>query len=210
MPVEARGIVVFDLDGTLVESVGDIQFAANVVREQHQLVALSRSETGRRIGMPAEDLFLDFAGDSDPLVAEFRRVLAEITGRFSALLPCVPSILETLRGRGWLLAVATNKPLDLALTVLSTFDLDGFFCAVRGTESAPPKPDPTMVRDILREFDCAQAVMVGDTPMDICAGRSAGTLTVGVVSGSHSKRELEAMKPDILIHSLCELEQRLG
>lgn len=210
MPLKPRRVVVFDLDGTLVESVGDIHCAANTVRRHHQLDDLSRLEVGRLIGMPARELFHDFAGNLDPLVTEFRRILAEITGQYSVLFPCIPSVLESLQRRGWLLAVATNKPQDLALAVLSAFDIDGYFRVVRGADSAPPKPDPTMVRDIVSELDCAQGVMVGDTPMDVHAGKSAGLLTVAVVSGGHSRSELAAVKPDMLIDSLCELEQRLA
>ena len=203
-------IVVFDLDGTLVDSAGDIEFAANHVRRLRGLSEFRREEILPLIGRPAGDLFLDAREDGPSMVADFREVLAEVTGTYSWVYPCVLELLTQLRDQGWELAVASNKPSYLAQIVLDRMDLGGFFTNVQGSENSPPKPDPAIVRAALGLQPWRVAHLVGDTPQDIIAGRSAGIGTIAVSTGGHSRAALKEHHPDLIVDSLCELIPLLG
>lgn len=199
------GIAIFDLDGTLVDSVEDIRLAANTVRERRGERILSSTEIAPLIGHPAAMLFEDLTLDTSEMVSDFRKHLANITGTHTRVFPCVETILTTLRDLGWTLAVATNKPAGLARTVLERTNLLEFFATVQGADDLPPKPAPDVVLAALGRNTWPQAVMVGDTSMDVLAGRACGITTVAVVSGSHSRSIIEKSGPDLIVDSLCEL-----
>lgn len=198
-------MAIFDLDGTLVDSVEDIRLAANTVREQRGERILSSAEITPLIGHPAAMLFEDLTSDISEMVRDFRKHLADISGTHTRVFPCVETILTTLRDLGWILAVATNKPSGLARTVLARTNLLEFFAIVQGADDLPPKPAPDIVLAALGPNPWPQAVMIGDTTMDVLAGRACGLLTVAVVSGSHSRTAIEESSPDIIVDSLCEL-----
>lgn len=204
------GLAIFDLDGTLVDSAGDIHLAANTVRSAHGLPSLSLSEASALIGLPAAALFSACSADPDPLVREFRTVLADVTGTHTTVFPCVEQVLTELQSRGWRLAVATNKPGALAQTVLEKVGLAQYFDVVQGADGLPPKPDPAVVAAAMGAAAHRTGVMIGDTTMDIEAGKSAGAATIAVAGGSHTVKELAAAKPDMLIGSLCDLAASLG
>lgn len=211
----APGIAVFDLDGTLVDSLEDIRLSANGVRERHGLPPLSRGAVAPLIGLPAAELFRSDAGallvdDIPNVVMEFRALLAEVTGAHTEVFPCVQKLLSGLRERGWHTAVATNKPTALAQLVLERMNLLDLFDGVHGADGLPPKPDPAVVRSAIGSTRWGAVIMVGDTTMDISAGRAAGAHTIAVASGSHGRRLLEMEQPDLVVESLCELVPLLG
>jgi phosphoglycolate phosphatase len=105
-------------------------------------------------------------------------------------------------------AVVTNKLHHLALTVLRGLGIDNRFDTVLGGDSgAEKKPDPALLRLVLRQFQIipANALMVGDGDTDIEAGKCAGVITCGVTYGLANKGDLVAAKPDFLIDDLAQL-----
>ena len=205
-----RGIAVFDLDGTLVDSVRDIHLAANQVRVSCDIAPLSLDEIGLLIGHPAARLFSDAPGDVAQLVAEFRTALAEVSGTFTRTMPGVVELLDLLEARRWTLAVATNKPTELAKVVLDRVGLLERFDSVTGADGLAAKPDPAVIVAALGGKAWPSAVMLGDTTMDVIAGRGAGVQTVAVASGSHSRELLEQQAPDWVVDSLVEIVWRLS
>jgi phosphoglycolate phosphatase len=146
---EARdaSTALFDLDGTLVDSAGDITSALNYVLTQLGAREKSIREVEPLIGLPAEHLFRDVeAKDKLPdLVANFREQLAKISGTRTIVYPGVVELLESLTTQGWMLAVATNKPTALAKIVLDRCNLLSYFGAVVGSDLLPPKPNPAIL-----------------------------------------------------------------
>ena len=104
--------------------------------------------------------------------------------------------------------MVTNKLHNLAVTVLRGLGIEERFDAVLGGDSgAEKKPDPALLRLVLRQFQIipANALMVGDGDTDIEAGRCAGVITCGVTYGLANKDDLAAAKPDFLIDDLAQL-----
>lgn len=214
MFTDCPGIFIFDLDGTLVDSLGDIQLAANQTREANGIPPLSIDEVSPLIGLPAAELFhcsssIESVSDISILVAQFRDRLAQVTGTHSTVFPCVRNVLTYLKEREWHLAVATNKPTALAELVLGRMHLLEFFNGVFGADELPPKPHPAIIQSALGDTTWASMFMVGDTTMDIRAGRAAGAQTVAIATGSESLFKLNQAGPDLILKSMCELADHL-
>jgi phosphoglycolate phosphatase len=211
-------LVVFDLDGTLVDSSRDLATAVNralrrvapsapglpedVVRTlvgSGARVLVARSLA--RAGLPhaPEDVLPAF-------LEEYERCLLDET----RLYPGALEALDRLAGRR--LAVLTNKPGDMSRTILEGLGVAGRFFRVYGAgDIEARKPDPAGLRRIAEEagVEPAASVMVGDSAIDIRTGRGAGTLTAGVTYGFDAA-SFRDDPPDLLVSSLTELAERLS
>ncbi|SDE43314.1 phosphoglycolate phosphatase [Paracoccus isoporae] len=175
-------IVIFDLDGTLIDSAPDIHATANAVLADEGLgqldLATVRGFVGR--GVPhLVDRLLGAHGIADPVRAE--RMTANLVARYegavglTAPYPGVGAVLKHLRGRGDVLGVCTNKPLAPAMAVLRHLGLDQYFDAVAGGDSGlPRKPDPAPLLDTLARLGGGTAAYVGDSEVDAESARAAG------------------------------------
>ncbi len=187
--------VVFDLDGTLVDTLPDIAAAANRVLAAEGRRALSREEVCRLIGSGGRVLMANaFRATGEPVSearidAAFAAYIAAheadpVVG--SAPFPGVHAALEALVERGTRLAVCTNKPGRLAGIVLDTFELTKFFAGVVAGDTLPtrkPSPEP-LVEAVARAGGAGRkAAMVGDSPIDAEAARAAAIPFVAVSFG---------------------------
>ena len=187
--------VVFDLDGTLVDTLPDIAAAANAVLAAEGRRALSRDEVCRLIGSGGRVLMANaFRATGEPVSearidAAFAAYIAAheadpVAG--SAPFPGVHAALEALIERGTRLAVCTNKPGRLAEIVLETFGLAKFFAGVvAGDTLAARKPSPEPLIEAVARAGGAvrKAAMVGDSPIDAEAARAAAIPFVAVSFG---------------------------
>jgi phosphoglycolate phosphatase len=211
-------LVVFDLDGTLVDSVRDLATAVNaaVQRAAPGSALLPLADVRAFVGEGARVLVersLERAGvdrsadDVLPLFLDgYRSCLLDTT----RLYPGVAEALDRLRGRT--LAVLTNKPGDLSRRILEGLGVADRFARIWGPGEAPArKPDPAGLRELARELgiDLGETLMVGDSPVDVRTGRAAGVRTVGVTYGLDPEA-LRADAPDLLVGDLRELADRLG
>ncbi|MDD5037308.1 MAG: HAD-IIIA family hydrolase, partial [Methylococcaceae bacterium] len=119
----------------------------------------------------------------------------------------VPTLLETLRDKGYKLAVATGKNrkgLDHVLHATGTADL---FHATRSAEETASKPHPAMLRQLMTELDTPvqRTLMIGDSVHDLQMARNAGVEAVGVYCGANTKEELQAMAPLLALEETLEL-----
>ena len=177
-------VVIFDLDGTLVDSAPDLTDAMNAVLAEEGLPRLAEAEVRHLVGDGARALLTrGFAADGrvfpdgaagDALVARFiahyRGHLTDRSRPFPGALAC----LDRLARAGAALAVCTNKPHGLAVAVLDGLELSDRFAVVLGRDSLPTcKPDPAPLLAILSETGRARGVMVGDTMTDVLAARAA-------------------------------------
>lgn len=175
-------ILVFDLDGTLVDSVPDLEAALNRLMRAHGLPPFAQPAVAAMVGDGARVLLeRGFAARGRTLdEASLAAFLDDYGGHAAVATRPYPDVVATLRHfaqAGWRMAVCTNKPEVPARTVLAALALDGFFAAVGGGDSFPVrKPDPQHLLATIAAAggDPARAVMVGDHHNDIRAAAGAG------------------------------------
>lgn len=180
-----NAVVVFDMDGTLIDSVGDIAAAINRMRASYGLSALTRDAVVGMVGSGARVLVAKATADAPGLDQDeaFRRYRHEYDTHLvdsTTLYPGVPEGLQSLRSAGFRLAVYTNKPHGSTLHILKQLRAEGLFSAVIGADSGfPLKPAPDALQYILRETDSdpVRSWMVGDNWTDVESGHAAGLRT---------------------------------
>jgi len=192
--------IVFDLDGTLVDSLPDIVGAFRDAFADHGLTAPSEAEVRDHVGLPLDTMYAAFAPVERvaDLSASYRRLYPRRFTRHSRPFPGVPDALATLRRRGFRLAVATTKRSDMAARLVAAVGLGDALDVVQGTDGFPHKPAPDVVRRALAALGADGVWMVGDTVHDIEAGRAAGLATYAVTWGTHDAERLRAARPDRL------------
>ena len=208
--------VVFDLDGTLIDSRLDIASSANHALAAHGLQTLSIEEISRYVGDGARWLLARAARlehDApalDALLATFVAHYAEHPTDHTQLLPGAREVLAQL---GHLpLALCTNKPRAITDRVLENLQLSAPFRVVIGGGDLPKnKPDPLPLRHIAEQLGlrASELVMVGDGAQDIGCAKAAGARAIGVEGGMQGNALLIASEPDVLLKSLFELPAAL-
>ena len=204
--------MLFDLDGTLVDSRRDIAEACNAALAQHGLAPRSFDTIMAMVGDGARVLVMRaFAYESsdprlDAAVAAYNRVYLASSHAQTVLLPGVRDVLDVCAEAGWRCGIVTNKQRDVTLAVLAALEIAPLFPAIHAGDDGALKPDPGGVRDVAARLGVAvtSAWMIGDGPQDIEAGRAAGCFTVGV-PGIAERERLVASAPDLLCESMVEL-----
>ena len=203
--------IVFDLDGTLVDSFDDISAA---FRRSFHVLGCDPPDVAAvkaMIGKPLTDMYAPWAPPERiaDLVAEYRRDYSERCADLTRPFPGIVGLLAALRERGHALAVATTKTTWMAQTVVGKVGLAGMLDHVQGTDGFPHKPAPDVVDHALAGVGRAGSWMVGDTDFDIGAGRAAGLRTCAVTWGVHDETRLRAAVPDAVVQSVDELHALL-
>jgi phosphoglycolate phosphatase len=183
-------LILFDLDGTLIDSVADIAAAASHGLAPLGVGPVDAAETRSLVGEgPArliEKLLVarGLTVDADPLV---QRTVDYYSSHLVVHTMPFPGVVETLeRLAGYRKAVVSNKPGALTDGILRELRLSRHFDAVLGSDALPErKPSPAPLLHLMERFDAApvETVIVGDSPIDIEAGRAAGIRTVAVTYG---------------------------
>lgn len=206
-------LVIFDLDGTLIDSRGDIAAACNHALVQSGRPPLSTEKISTMVGDGARALLaraFELPGESTEIesaLAHFHAYYIQNPAHFSIYLPGAIETLTTLRERGLQVALATNKPRPSTLAVMAAMDMSKYFSAVTAGGDGPLKPAPDPLLRIFAELavDARDAWMVGDGTQDIGAARAVGCAAIAVGGGFVPRARLEAAKPDVWIDSLEEL-----
>jgi phosphoglycolate phosphatase len=210
--------LLFDLDGTLVDSVPDLAAAANALLGELGRPPLNLAQVTGMVGDGAPKLVeralaASGAGDT-PLPAALDRFLALYEAdptRLTRPYDGVPAVLDELAAAGWRLGVCTNKPERATRAVLAGLGLDRFFAVVLGGDSGPTrKPDAGPLRTALGRLGSApdSAAMIGDHRNDVAAARAAGMAVVFARYG-YGAATLAGMAPDAVIDRFTELPQAL-
>lgn len=207
---------IFDLDGTLLNTVAGITYFINRTLSHYGIPAITEEETKRFIGNGARKLIertLASMGIADPDLNE--RVLREYNDAYDRdntylTLPYdgIPETLSVLKARGIRLGVLSNKPDRTAKATVSHFFPNIFDCVLGGRDGIPLKPDPAGAREIFCHLGVMpeEVLYFGDTATDMMTGHSAGACrTVGVLWGFRDRKELEEAKADLLIAHPSEL-----
>jgi len=202
--------IVFDLDGTLVDSLPGISASVNRVLGEMDLAphsqAAVRGFVGDGLAMLARRAMGE--GASDELVASFveafRGDYAATWAEGTAAYPGIPEALAELAAGGVPLAVWSNKPQNFTVaTVERIFPAFPFAVVLGEREGVPRKPDPTSAEEIASKLSHPpeEIAMVGDSTVDLESGRNAGFATVAVTWGYHDRDRLAAAGPDHWIES---------
>jgi len=209
-------LVIFDWDGTLMDSADKIVNCMQSAARQCDMPIPSYEEVGHIIGISLKPAIKQLFNISDDELAE--QLVQAYKGAFisSDSTPCplfegVVPMLETLKDAQCTLAVATGKArrgLDRAWAQTNT---GHYFSGSRTADEAESKPSPDMLLQLLDELGFApeEAVMIGDTTYDMQMAKTIGMDRIGVSYGVHAQVHLEALAPVALVHSIKELERAL-
>jgi phosphoglycolate phosphatase len=209
-----RGIraVVFDLDGTLIDSVPDIASALNRCLVAEQRETLSEDGVAKLVGGGARELVARALGAATP-ASVVDRVLTDFLSFYEAapvaltrLYPGAHGLLESLRAARVPMGICTNKPEPLTHLILDRMDLASYFAVVwGGAPGKPLKPDAACLRTVCGQLDVspAETLMIGDSHTDIDAALAAGCPSI-VVAHGYEQRPLDALGADAVVPDLAE------
>ena len=208
--------LIFDLDGTLVDSVPDLAAAANRLLAEHDRPPLATTEVAAMVGdgvgkLVERVLAARSLTPPAPLVPRFVALYEADIATRTRPYPGVVDGLAALAGRGIALAVCTNKLGHATRAVLAALDLQRFFSVVVSGDSLPAqKPDPAPLRFALDRLGvaAAAAAMLGDHRNDVLAARAAGAAALFARYG-YGFASLGALKPDAMIDRFAELPAAL-
>jgi len=211
-------LFLFDLDGTLIDSVPDIATSVNLALSRMQLGALDAGRIASFVGdgvrklierslrevlerEPEESLVLDAV---ELYQQEYALHLLDSTQLF-------PGVRETLARLSWgRLAVVSNKPEGFSKRILEALGVLGCFCTVIGGDSmAERKPDPAPLHEAVRRcgVTAGDAVMIGDSVVDVRAGRAAGIITCAIAREESARRALVLAGCDLVLGDFSELAE---
>jgi HAD superfamily hydrolase (TIGR01509 family) len=202
-------VYLFDVDGTLLDSAGDICAAVEETLVGTDARPLPKGYFRRYIGHHLREMYADVLPHYSPeqvdaLILHYRRIYPERGHRATRLYDGVAELLERLPG---LKSTATTKNSEMTRRVLTQFGLVRFFDHVQGTDSFPAKPEPDVILKSIEKFGVRpeECLLVGDAAPDMEAGRRAGVRTCAVTWGYGDHEEMARHGPDYWIGSPGEL-----
>jgi len=208
-----RPVLIFDLDGTLVDSKKDLTSSVNYVRSQFGLTSLTEEEIARFIGNGALMLIrraLAERASEANVQTGLQMFLSYYRAHMLDSTVLYPGVHETLdRLRDCKLAVLTNKPVHFSCAMLDGLGIYNHFASVYGGNSFDrKKPDPVGIYQILSDTkgQRERTWMIGDSAVDVLTGRNAGITTCGVTYG-YATETFKDAPPDYLIDAFSELEE---
>ncbi|MCD6672092.1 MAG: HAD-IA family hydrolase [Burkholderiaceae bacterium] len=208
-------LVVFDWDGTLIDSTAAIVHALRAAAADLGLPIPSRERASHVIGLALFDAIRMAVPSIEreqlpEFVVRYRHHYFAVDGRLEPF-EGIPQLLAELVDSGAWLAVATGKSRVGLDRALEQTGWARHFLATRCADEGVPKPDPWMLSDICEELgvDPVQALMVGDTTHDLGMARAAGAGAIAVTYGAHPRRELEAEPSLAMVDSIAELRETL-
>lgn len=209
-PIE---LYVFDLDGTLVDSLRDIAESLNECLEMLGLPPRPVPDYRYMVGEGLPVLCRKAIGDSHPVYVERLIELARARYRTRSLVHTrpyagLPELLARLRQRGATLAVLSNKPHDMTVSITRHLFGDGAFELIQGyTLEALRKPNPEALWRICDALHVrsARACLIGDTAVDVQTARRAGAVSIGATWGFRPREELEAAGANAIVDEPSEI-----
>lgn len=209
------GLIVFDWDGTLMDSTVGITIAIQEAARDLGLPVPDRERASHVIGLGLHDSLRGAVPELPPenypqFVEAYRRHFLARQDEM-ALFPGVREMLEELSARGHRLAVATGKSRRGLDHQLGLTGLGRLFAASRCADETSPKPHPAMLLELMKELAMArhELLMIGDTSHDLGMAQSAGVDAVAVGYGAHPLESLSAWKPRASVRSVVELRHWL-
>jgi phosphoglycolate phosphatase len=223
IPAHEVSLLIFDLDGTLVDSRLDLANSVNAMLHHYGKPQLPNDVIASYIGNGAPMLVRRSLGDPDDeqfvqeallyFMAYYREHKLDHTYVYDGIFPALDAILASRNGSGELrMAVLSNKPVGPSRGIVDALGLGKYFFQVYGGNSFhTKKPDPAGVQALMVEAGAIPptTVIIGDSDVDMITARNAGIYSVGVTYGL-APHTLEDAPPDVLIDHPCELADVLG
>jgi phosphoglycolate phosphatase len=217
-------LLIFDLDGTLIDSRLDLIHSVNAMLRHFGRPELDGDVIASYVGdgAPAlvqRALVADGDGGDDAFcrsaleyfLGYYRLHKLDHTTVYEGIPETLAALARTSNGVQRQMAVLSNKPVNPSRAIVEAFGMGDFFIRIYGGNSfATKKPDPLGVRTLLEETGAAavEALMIGDSSVDVLTGRNAGLWTCGVTYG-FAPRSLEEVAPDVVVDGPRELEELL-
>ncbi|HUJ83999.1 MAG TPA: HAD family hydrolase [Candidatus Acidoferrales bacterium] len=210
--LSVKGIM-FDLDGTILDTRPAYIEAAKIACEatgQKLLVDSVALEIPKRMEQ-RQTLATIVSGDPNAFLQAYRKAFYKVSVFRTKPMPNVVATLDELASKAKL-AVITMRfmPGEDVRLELKKFHLDGYFAhVVTALDTAKPKPSPEALIKAVAQMDVemCKCVIVGDSTVDVKAGKAAGSKTVAVLSGLYGREELAEVKPDFIINNVAELPE---
>jgi phosphoglycolate phosphatase len=207
----AVDLIVFDLDGTLADTLPDLTAAANFAlrrlgRPEHTAAAIRGMIGGGEQKLMERLLGPDYTEQVEECLTLYLEHYTRHNGELTRLYPGVPETLARLSGKK--LAVLSNKLQRLTQQALEAVDIARFFTAIRGGGAGlplKPAPEPLVALTADLGVEPARSLMVGDKTADITTGRGAGAFTAAVTYGYGDRDTLAAASPDFLLAEFSQL-----
>jgi HAD superfamily hydrolase (TIGR01509 family) len=216
-PLESIKAIIFDMDGTLIDSI-DLyhRLIEDILKWLGEEMPLTREllfeclSQGRKI---SDIIFAPDLDDRERVVTRFNLMaLQSFKDVFSRgeveLIDGVDGLFEELKIRGFSLAIVTSSMTEIVIPFLKARRLHGYFACILGRNEVPrlkPFPDPLLKCLEMLDVQSCDSVYVGDSAIDIQAGKAAGTATVGVLTGASDLSRLKAETPDVILDSVGDL-----
>lgn len=209
-------LCIFDLDGTVLDTIGTIAYYGNYALEKNQIAPIDVGEYNYLAGTGASNLVKNMLRFRQCLTEEtYARVYADYQEAYnkdvayqSKIFDGLKETLDKIKSMGVSLAIVSNKPDYAAKKVVEALYGKDYFVRVDGQkEGKPLKPDPKAVLDILSEFQVSkeECLYIGDTDVDMQTGKNAGIFTVGVLWGFRGEEELLKSGADLVVQNPMEL-----
>ncbi len=215
--MKSKKFIIFDLDGTLIDSSGDIAWTANETLKEMGLETRSVDYIKDCIGWGVWPLMEKLLpGASVEVINHGRDIfLKHYAGHLTVetvLYNGIYELLNRIKDEGKGLGIVTNKPISLTEIIVSEVGIKDFFSIIFGGDSfenKKPHPEPILKVMASKALEPKDFVMVGDSKVDIEAGKGAGIETIGVAYGFRGAGELEKAGASIIVESVEELSSTL-
>jgi phosphoglycolate phosphatase len=212
-------LLIFDWDGTLIDSAARIVAAMQIAADELRLPVRSDAEVRNIIGLGLPEAILTLYPEHDDSIRQqlrqgYAHHYIAMNAEPNALFPGVESTLLHLKNAGHLLALATGKSRRGLHRILEQLGMLEFFHATRCADETQSKPHPQMLHELLTELTISvhRAVMIGDTEYDMAMAQQAKMPCIGVDYGAHEKERLLRYQPELILNKFEHLLawRRLG
>ena len=210
-----KRLLIFDLDGTVADTLPSIAEAVNLCARHFGYSEKSEDEVRLAVGngvgvllqktMPEDDMADDVQREKikDYFAICYEQTQAKVDCAYSGM----AEALRELYGKGFILAILSNKPDKLVKMIVNNIFPDGIISVAMGQTDLPKKPDPTVPLMIADQFRISptETYFIGDSEVDVLTGKNAEMITVAVSWGLRERYVLEDASPDVIIDTRAEL-----